>query len=397
MRTATPRPVWHQGKPVPGLKLVAIPQPKSGLARIGRLGAATSTSASAVQGMQVGAAVGGASAAAIGAMTGSVVGPVGTAVGALVGVVVGALTAPNNTASHIGSWDSALVSALNQLPTTVAGIGRQIPWNENSHGLVQMIEALLACGVYMSWDSSIASNYDVCAHWAMTFGTVAQTVATAVCKNPTGAKVTVSITSQPGGPWGPGNFTFTNPGISVGPEAVAGSVIMGPNGAMRYMFSQWSIAGSAAQSAQYASEMGNNMAAQKVFALMVDYVAAQNAPPAAVTPPAPVPNVTQVVANASGTVSQTISTVGTVAAPQPIAQPVTVAVPIAPVATQPAPTAPVATPAAPPINISVSGPTSDGSGGTTQSAPAAAASGISTGTLLLLAGAAGAVYWITKK
>src|SRR5271166_806148 len=296
MQTATPRPVIHNGRTVPGLKFVSL----RGMRGLGRLGLTPgSTTGSAVQGMQVGEAVGGASAAAIGAATGSVIGPVGTAVGALVGVVVGALTAPSNTASHIGAWDSSLASAIQQLPSTVAGIGRQIPWNSNSHGLTQMMEALLACGMYMAWDTSLVSSYDVCAHWAMTFAQLAQTCATAVCTNPAGASVTVQITSQPGGPVGPAPYTFKNPGISVGPEAVASQVIMP---CMTWLFNRWQIAGTPALSKQYATQMGNNSYAQKVFAMMVDFVAANNAPPAAVTPPTPVPNVAPVVSAASGTV-----------------------------------------------------------------------------------------------
>ena len=219
-----------------------------------------------------------ASAIATGAAAGSLAGPIGTAVGAVVGVVVGILTKTNNTASHIGSWDSQLVSALGALPTTAQGLGRQFAWNENSHGLVQMIEALLATGIYMAWDTSLISSYDVCAHWAMTFGLAVQNVATAVCKNPAGATCTVSVALSPGaGGHAPFNFTFKNPGISVGPDAVASTVIMGKSGLMGAMMT--ALGG---QNPANIASNETNSAAQKVYSLMIDYWAAQVAPAAAV-------------------------------------------------------------------------------------------------------------------
>ena len=259
------------------------------------------------------------SAIAAGATIGSVAGPVGAAVGALAGIVSGFLAAAPNTAAHIGTWDTQLVNALAALPSTVAGIGRQIPWNEDSHGLVQYIEALLACGVYMSWDTSIITNYDVCAHWAMTFGTAVQTVATAVCQNKAGASVTVQVTSQPGGPVGPGPFTFKNPGISVGPEAVTDAVIMGASGVMTWLFNRWQIASTAALSKQYATEMGNNAPAAKVYAMMVDYVAGSlNAADAAT----PVPDVSTIPAAVSTAVTTATTTAPATATPAPVATPV---------------------------------------------------------------------------
>lgn len=264
----------------------------------GRLGDAASTKIATTT-VSAGAAI------AAGAAAGSVVGPVGTAVGALAAIVSTILTPSPNTAAHIGSWDSQLVSALAQLPNTVAGIGRQIPWNEDSHGLVQYLEALLACGQYMAWDNSLITNYDVCAHWAMALSTAAQTVATAVCQNKSGASVTVQITSAPGGPVGPAPFTFTNPAINSGPEAVTDAVIMGSKGVMTWLFSRWQIAGTAALSKQYATEMGSNTPATKVYAMMVDYVAGSLNIPDTI-PATPVPDVTAVSAAAS-TAAKTVA------------------------------------------------------------------------------------------
>ena len=252
---------------------------------MGTLGAATT-----VADTKAGASAGGA----VGSIVPGVGTAIGTAVGALVGAVVGALSGTPNTAAHIGSWDSQVVQALAALPSTAQGLGRQFAWNENSHGLVQMIEALLATGIYMAWDTSLLSNYSVCAHWATTFSTAVQTVATAVCKNAAGAKCTVSIALSPGaGGFPPFNFTFTNPGISVGPDAVAAQVIMGKTGLMGAMMT--ALGG---QNPANITSNENNASAQKVYSLMIDYVAAQVAPAAAV-PSTPVPVVAPVVAVAA--------------------------------------------------------------------------------------------------
>jgi hypothetical protein len=301
-------------------------------------------------------------AIAAGASAGAIAGPIGAAVGALAGLVSGILSPSPNTAAHIGSWDTQLVNALAQLPSTVAGIGRQIPWNEDGHGLVQYLEALLACGQYMAWDPSLISNYDVCAHWAMTLSTACQVVAQAVCQNAKGAKVTVQVTAQPGGPVGPGPFSFTNPGIAVGPEAVTSAVIMGPNGVMTWLFNRWQIAGTAALSKQYASEMGSNAPAAKVYALMVDYVAGQeNTPDTA--PAKPVPNVTQVPAAAASAVQTAIATAPAAPAAPAAPKPMSTIQPIASAAqstVSPAPAAqtPVTVPATPtPVATTASGST----------------------------------------
>lgn len=317
--------------------------PAKGIRGLGRLGATTCTLKTAGESATlITAGVTAGSAIAAGAAIGSVAGPIGAAVGAVAGIVAGLLTPSPNTAAHIGSWDSQLVNALAALPSTVAGVGRQIPWNEDSHGLVQYIEACLACGQYMSWDNQLILNYDVCAHWAMTLSTMVQVVATAVCKNKAGASVTVSLTSAPGGPVGPGNFTFVNPGISVGPEAVTAAVIMGPKGCMTWMFNRWQIASTSALSKTYATEMGSNAAASKVYALMVDYVANQEGTPDEVIPPTPVPDVTAVTPAASTAVKTAVASPPVAKAP----------IPVAPIEVAPAPitstkTTTVTTPATP--------------------------------------------------
>ena len=251
--------------------------------------------------------------AAQGAAAGSAWGPIGTAVGAAIGTVVGLLSAKPNTAAHIGTWSSQLASSIGAMPASAAGVGRQIPWNENSHGLVQMIEALMAVGAYMAWDPSILSNYDVCAHWAMTFGAAVQTVTTAIVQNPAGKSVTVSISEQPGANHGPINFTFVNPGITVGPDAISAKIIMGSAGLMYAM-----IIG-LGETAAHASSNANNSLAQKIYAYMVDNVAATLAP-AATTPSTPV---TQTVAPAVQAASSTVNAAVAAAPATANTQPVT--------------------------------------------------------------------------
>lgn len=371
------------------------------------------SAAGAAQGLSVGSAVGGASAMAIGAAAGSVVPGLGTAIGAVVGAVVGALTAPKaNTAGHIGGWDGALVQAIGQLPTTVAGIGRQIPWNEDSHGLVQMIEALLATQVYMAWDASLVSNYAVCAHWAMTFSAAVQTVCQGIHNGTIGKSVTVSISESPGaGGISPLSFTFTNPGFSVGPEAIAGSVIMGSSGLMYAMIAHLG------ETAAHASENASNAAAQKVYALMIDYWAAQYQP-AVATPVTPVANVKPAVIAAS----TAVNTAAVVAAtPVSVAvAPVVSAAPAAPVVASVAsvaatPAAAVATTVDPTVAALIAQLQASNasqaamvqaleSQGVNTSQPAvqaavaaAAPSGLDTNTLLLVGGAIVAIFLLMKK
>ena len=291
-----------------------------------------------------------------GAAAGATFGPIGAGVGAAIGVVVGLLSAKPNTAAHIGGWDTQLAQAIQGLPASAAGIGRQIPWNENSHGLVQFIEALLATGVYMAWDPSILSNYDVCAHWATTFGAAVQSVVNAIVANPTGQSVTVSISEQPGANHGPINFTFANPGISVGPDAISASIIMGASGLMYAM-----IIG-LGETPSHASSNASNALAQKVFALMVDNIAAQLAP-ASAAPATPAPVVAPAVTAASTTVNASVAAAGGTMPPATMSE----TTPPPQIIYEPAPVAPA------PIQ-----------------------SGISTETLLLIAAGLAAVYFVTR-
>jgi hypothetical protein len=237
--------------------------------------------------VSAGGAAGGAIA---GATAGSVIPVVGTAIGMVVGAVIGILTKTNNTASHIGSWDAQLAQGIQSLPASAAGIGRQIPWNENSHGLGQMIEALLATGVYMAWDTSLKSNYDVCTHWATCFQNAVQALTQAIVANPPGpCSVTVVLSTAAKGIPNK-TFNFQNPGIQVGPDQIAAQIIMGASGLMYFMII------SCGETAAHASSNANNALAQKVYALMVDNVAAQLVP---AVPATPVPVIAPIVTAAA--------------------------------------------------------------------------------------------------
>lgn len=325
--------------------------------------------------VSAGGAAGGAIA---GATAGSVVPVVGTAIGMVVGAVVGILTQTSNTASHIGSWDTQLAQGIQSMPASAAGIGRQIPWNENSHGLVQMIEALLATGVYMSWDASLKSNYNVCAHWSTTFATAVQAVVQAIVAGQSSATIVLN-TGASGIP--NKTFTFQNPGIAVGPDQIAAQIIMGGSGLMYWMIT------AIGESAAHASSNASNALAQKVYALMIDNVAAQLVPAVPATPvPVIAPIVTAAAAAANNAVAAGQSPVAAVTVPAAQATVIPAAPTQAPVpgtstpiqnmqsygpAIGFAPTAPIATPAAQTV---------------------AAVGGLSTETLLILAGAAVLIF-----
>lgn len=291
-----------------------------------------------------------------GAAAGAAFGPIGAGVGAAIGVVVGLLSAQPNTAAHIGSWDTQLAQAIQGLPASAAGIGRQIPWNENSHGLVQFIEALLATGQYMAWDPSLESNYSVCAHWATTFGAAVQAVTTAIVNGATGSVCSVPIVLNTAASGiATQNFSFTNPGITVGPDAISAQYIMGSSGLMYWMIK------AIGETATHAQSNATNALAQKVYALMVDNIAASLAPAAAV-PPTPAPVVAPAVQAASTTVNTAV------AAAQMPAATMSQTAPPPQVIYEPAP---VASPVA--------------------------SSGIATTTLLYIAAGLAAVYFVTKK
>lgn len=347
----------------------------------------------------VAAGVTAGSAIAAGAAAGSVVGPIGTAVGALAGLMTAVLSgAGKTTSAHIGSWDSQMVNSLSSIPSA-AGVGRQFQWNYDSQGLVQMIEALLATGVYMSWDASLVSSYDVCAHWATTFATAVQAVCTAAATGKTGATLSVPITFSPGAGGVPvKNFSFKNPGIAIGPGAFSQSIIMGTSGLM-----YWMILG-LGETTAHALANSANTAAQKVFALMADYTFFK-VDPAASTPAVAAPAVAAVIPKAAAVVATTVP-------PKAVVTPPTPAVPVAPIsvaAPPPPATVPTTSVSAPIIPASAQAAATCPGGSVMTTAidengnavpvavPVAAASGITTTDWLLLIGGGAVLYYLMRK
>lgn len=243
-----------------------------GTRRLRGLGAASTQ-----QEIQAGSAVAGAAA---GAAYGSVVPGIGTAVGAAVGLIASFLV-------HTGQGPQRLAQAQ-AIDTGLASIttanhqGAAIPWNGSASapGLLQFISALMTAGLYMSWDASVESSPSVNGNWSTCFQNAVIAVTKAIVNGATGASLTVPIviSGESGSPTR--NFTFNNPGISVGPDVISANIIMG-NGGLMY----WIIIG-LGETAAHASANANNSAAQKVFALMVDHAAYDATP---VPPPAAAP------------------------------------------------------------------------------------------------------------
>jgi hypothetical protein len=261
----------------------------SGPGQRGMRGLGDSTSL-AIQG---GSAVAGAAA---GAAYGSVVPGIGTAVGAVVGFVASMLVHTSQ-----GPQRAAQARAIDQALSTIpsAYVGRQIPWNGSatSPGLLQFISALMTGGLFMSWDNAVTNTPSVNGNWSTTFVNAIKALVAAIVNNPPGAQVTVSIPESPGaGGISPLSFSFVNPGIAVGPDAIAANVVMGPNGLMYQMIKHLG------ETDAHASANASNGAAQKVFALMIDKATADLAPPSTLSTQlanAPIVNVPSAIATAA--------------------------------------------------------------------------------------------------
>lgn len=236
---------------------------KAAAAGVNGLGTVTSS-----QEIQAGSA---ATGAAVGAAYGSVVPGIGTAVGAVVGLVASMLVHTGQGALRL-QQANAIAQGLSTIPS--AYVGRLIPWNgtATAPGLLQFISALMTGGLYMSWDPSVESSPSVNGNWSTCFQNAVIAVTKAIIANAVGASVSVPIviSGVSGSPTK--TFTFTNPGINVGPDAVAASIIMGPQGLM-----YWIII-SIGETAAHASANATNSAAQKVYALMVDHATADALP-----------------------------------------------------------------------------------------------------------------------
>jgi Glycine zipper len=207
--------------------------------------------------------------ASAGATIGSAVPVIGTAIGAAVGAVVGALIHQGQGAQR-AAFAQSLDQALSQVPTSY--VGRTLPWSSSTGGLEQFISALMTTGVYMNWDPSLLTNPSVNGNWSVTFVNAIKALTNAIINNPTGNTVSVPITFTPGANVGPGNFTFVNPGINVGPDAISAQIVMGPSGLMYWMIKHLGETDAHAQANAYSP------AAQKVFALMIDKATADALP-----------------------------------------------------------------------------------------------------------------------
>jgi hypothetical protein len=263
--------------------------------QMGRLGAVVNLT-SITSGSTGSAAVTGASE---GASVGATFGPIGAGVGAIVGAVGATLanvfSAPPNTPAHL-PWATSLVNSLSQI-TTTAGVGRQLPLNQDGpsvFGIAQMLEGLMATGAWLAWDTSLISSYDVCAHWSMAFTSCIQTLVQSICTMGPGPQTISLNASQGDTALTAVPFTFNNPGPNASSDQISANLVMGMNGMVYAIISH--TGATQAQAANGAVNPG----AQKVFGLMVDYYLAQYAPQpvaaptiAAVPTPAPTPVVTQ--------------------------------------------------------------------------------------------------------
>ena len=257
------------------------------------------------QEVQAGSAVAGAAA---GAAYGSVVPGIGTAVGAVVGLVASMLIHTGQGAQRLAQAN-AIAQGLTTIPSSF--VGRLIPWQGTAQqpGLLQFISALMTGGLYMNWDPSVESSPSVNGNWSTTFMNAVKAVVSAILNNPVGATVSVPIVLSTGAKGVPNkNFTFVNPGINAGPDAIAASVIMGPQGLMYWIIT------SIGETAAHAAANASNGAAQKVFALMVDHATADLVPSSlsATAANSPITVVPAPIAQAATTVANTAIASGTV-------------------------------------------------------------------------------------
>jgi hypothetical protein len=201
--------------------------------------------------------------ASVGGTIGSAIVPgIGTVIGTAVGAVIG-LLAHQGQGPQRAAMAAQLDRALSGIPS--AYVGRRLPWNDAGGGLQQFLQALMTSGLFMSWDPALVSSPAVNGNWALTFIKAVKAVVAAIINNPVGANVSLALTDRPGGNDArPGNFQFVNPGIGVGPDAIAANVIMGDNGLMYWMVLR------TGESVAHAMMNASNAAAEKVFALMVD-------------------------------------------------------------------------------------------------------------------------------
>jgi hypothetical protein len=266
--TAQIRDTIHPIAAVAANKVLKAVAPQKSLKGL-RPGSMLGSIALAQEGASVGGAVGGAVA---GATAGSVVPVVGTAIGLVIGAIAGMLVHTGQ-----GPQRAAQAQAIDQALAglTTAYVGRTIPWmgTASAPGLQQFLQAIMTGGLFMSWDSSLVSSPSVNNNWAVTFIAAVKAVVNAIINNPAGATVTVPIVLSTGASGqGTKNFTFVNPGINAGPDAISQNIIMGPTGLMYWIIT------SIGETQAHASANATSAAAQKVFALMIDHATADAMP-----------------------------------------------------------------------------------------------------------------------
>jgi hypothetical protein len=259
---------------------------------MGGLGLAESTGSKALTVTAISAG----SSVAAGAIAGSVVPGIGTAVGAIAGLLASKLIHTSQGPQR-AALSSQIVNALNQIPSSF--VGRTIPWSAGppNLGLFQMIQAVMTLQIWLGWNSGLQSP-TINGNWATVWTNIVKQIVAAIVANPVGATVSLTLTNHPGG--ADANvtpFSFTNPGLSVGPDVLANTL-------MAQAVSHQMIQGGRADMAQNAVTVGWPTAA-KVFALMFDHAAADAVPNSLSTTlaNAPIVNVPPAIAQAAAPIA----------------------------------------------------------------------------------------------
>jgi hypothetical protein len=239
-------------------------------------------------------------AIAAGAAYGSVVPGIGTAVGALVGLAASSLI-HTSQAPQRAAMSASMVNILNQIPS--AFVGRTIPWNVGSGpvgGLNQMLTAVMTLGIWFGWNSGL-SRPSIVGNWVTVWTTIVKQIVDAIINNPVGATVSLNLTNHPGGNDSQVTpFTFVNPGLGVGPDVIANTI-------MRDAVAHQMVQGGRADQEQNMVTVGWPTVA-KVFALMFDHAAADAVPNSLSTTlaNAPIVNVPPAIAQAAAPIVATV-------------------------------------------------------------------------------------------
>src|SRR5271154_6515419 len=264
----------------------------SGLGRLRGLGLTENATGKAITVTAVSAG----SSIAAGAVAGSVVPGIGTAIGAVAGLLASTLIHTSQGPQR-AALSTQIVNALNQIPS--AFVGRTIPWSAGppNLGLFQMIQAVMTLGIWLGWNSGLQSP-TINGNWATVWQNIVKQITAAVVANPIGATVSLTLTNKPGGNDSKVTpFTFTNPGLAVGPDVLSNTL-------MASAVSHQMIQGGRPDMATNAITVGWPTAS-KVFALMFDHAASDAVPSSLSTTlaNAPIVNVPPAVAQAAAPIA----------------------------------------------------------------------------------------------